>query len=68
MRDQTAPLTNLPRSESATHMPLTALVALIHDLVATGVKARYTFRPIEAPDRLVPPNLANSTALHAQIE
>jgi len=39
MRDQTAPLANRPRSESAAHMPLIALVAQAHDLISDGIKS-----------------------------
>src|ERR1017187_360059 len=39
MRDQTAPLANRPRSESAAHMALIALVAPFHDLISVGIKS-----------------------------
>jgi hypothetical protein len=38
MRDQIAPLANRPRSESAVHMPLIALIALFHDPTSIGIK------------------------------
>jgi len=39
MSDQTAPLANRPRSESAAHVRLIALVAPFHDLISVGIKS-----------------------------
>jgi hypothetical protein len=39
MSDQTAPLANRPRSESAAHMPLIALLAPFHDRTSAGIKS-----------------------------
>jgi len=38
-RDQTAPLAKRPRSESAAHVSVIALVAPFHDLISVGIKS-----------------------------
>ena len=46
-KDQTAPLANRPRSESATHITLNALVAPFHDLMSVGIKSNWLASDID---------------------
>jgi hypothetical protein len=64
-KDQTAPLANRPRRESAAHVSRIDLAARSHDLISVGIKSKM---PVSQSQRRAAWGPAKSIAPRAQVE